>query len=217
MLNLLIIILALILLPALLWFEKKVERRGMLPTKSALSLLFIVAALVQPHPIGRYYGLLLTGLIFCLGGDVFLALPQKSMFLLGLVSFLIGHVFYVFAFITVAHMTGWVWIGYGVTIAVSALVFRWLKPHLGTMKVPVLFYVIVISAMVCAALTVFGNPALQCTGRSMILAGAISFYLSDLFVARDRFLKDAFINRLVGLPLYYLGQFLLAFSVGFLK
>ncbi len=70
--------------------------------------------------------------------------------------------------------------------------------------------------MVCAALTVFGNPALRSTGRNMILLGAISFYLSDLFVARDRFLKDAFVNRLVGLPLYYLGQFLLAFSVGFL-
>jgi hypothetical protein len=50
----------------------------------------------------------------------------------------------------------------------------------------------------------------------MILAGAVSFYISDLFVARDRFLKDAFFNRLVGLPLYYLGQFLLAFSVGFI-
>ncbi len=119
MLSILIIILALILLPTLLWFEKKGDRRGMLPTKSALSLLFIVTAVVQPHPMGRYYGFLLAGLIFCLGGDVFLALPQKKMFLLGLVSFLIGHVFYVLAFIAIAHMTGWVWIGYVVTIAVS--------------------------------------------------------------------------------------------------
>jgi hypothetical protein len=28
-------------------------------------------------------------------------------------------------------------------------------------------------------------------------------------------LKKKFINRLIGLPLYYSGQFLLAFSVGF--
>ena len=217
MLNTLIIILALILLPTLLWFENKVDRRGMLPTKTALSLLFIVTALVQPHPIGRYYGLLLAGLIFCLGGDVFLALPQKKMFLLGLISFLIGHVFYVLAFLTIAHMTGWVWIGYAITIGISVVVFNWLKPHLGTMTIPVLFYVIVITAMVCAALTVFGNPTLRDAGRNMILAGAIAFYLSDLFVARDRFLKNEFINRFIGLPLYYLGQFLLAFSVGFLK
>jgi uncharacterized membrane protein YhhN len=216
MLNTLIILLALILLPTLLWFEKKVDRKGMLPTKTALSLLFIVAALVQPHPTGRYYGLLLAGLIFCLGGDVFLALPQKKMFLLGLISFLIGHVFYVLAFISVAHMTGWVWIGYAITIGISVVVFLWLKPHLGTMTIPVLFYVVVITAMVCAALTVYGNPLLREAGRNMVLAGAIAFYFSDLFVARDRFLKNEFINRLIGLPLYYLGQFLLAFSVGFL-
>jgi len=39
------------------------------------------------------------------------------------------------------------------------------------------------------------------------------FYLSDLFVARNQFMKKAYINRLVGLPLYFIGQFLLAFSV----
>jgi hypothetical protein len=33
-------------------------------------------------------------------------------------------------------------------------------------------------------------------------------------VARQRFVAPAFANRLYGLPLYYLGQFLLAFSVG---
>ncbi|MDD3992851.1 MAG: hypothetical protein PHV70_11955 [Desulfobacteraceae bacterium] len=38
--------------------------------------------------------------------------------------------------------------------------------------------------------------------------------MSDLFVARQRFVAPAFSNRLLGLPLYYIGQFLLAFSVG---
>jgi hypothetical protein len=38
-----------------------------------------------------------------------------------------------------------------------------------------------------------------------------------VFVARDRFLKKDFFNRLVGLPLYYTGQFILAFSVGVLE
>jgi len=45
----------------------------------------------------------------------------------------------------------------------------------------------------------------------------VSFYISDLFVARDRFFKTEFSNRLLGLPLYYAGQFLLAFSVGLIK
>ena len=51
-------------------------------------------------------------------------------------------------------------------------------------------------------------------GTLLVLGGALSFYFSDIFVARDRFLKNQFLNRLIGLPLYYLGQFLLAFSIG---
>jgi uncharacterized membrane protein YhhN len=43
--------------------------------------------------------------------------------------------------------------------------------------------------------------------------GASLFYLSDLFVARNRFVKKEYVNRLVGLPLYYTGQYLLALSV----
>ena len=47
----------------------------------------------------------------------------------------------------------------------------------------------------------------------LVLAGAIAFYLSDLTVARDRFVTRGFENRIVGLPLYYTGQVLLALSV----
>jgi hypothetical protein len=37
-------------------------------------------------------------------------------------------------------------------------------------------------------------------------------YLSDLSVARDRFVKPAFVNRLWGLPLYYASTVLIAWS-----
>jgi len=42
------------------------------------------------------------------------------------------------------------------------------------------------------------------------------FYVSDIFVARQRFVARQHINRLVGLPLYYAGQFMIAFSIRFL-
>lgn len=51
-------------------------------------------------------------------------------------------------------------------------------------------------------------------GRFLALNGAFSFYLSDVFVARQRFVQPAFLNRLIGLPLYYLGQFQIAYTVG---
>jgi hypothetical protein len=64
---------------------------------------------------------------------------------------------------------------------------------------------------------VIGDDRLALTGRVIVFIGAASFYFSDVFVARDRFLKPEFLNRLLGLPLYYLGQYLLAFSVGLLR
>ncbi len=217
MLNTIILILAAVLMIALLYVEKLNNWKKKLPVKTSLSCIFILAAVVQPHPLPGFYGLILLGLVFCLGGDVFLALPQKKMFLLGLVSFLIGHVFYVFAFIKVAGLNGFAAIGTLLTIGVSAGVYKWLKPHLGTMKIPVIFYIVVISGMMCGAWAILGETDLARQGRLLVFIGALSFYVSDLFVARDRFLKDEFLNRLIGLPLYYAGQFMLAFSVGVLQ
>ena len=214
MVNAVIIISAVVLLTGLLLFEKNGNLKGKLPFKSTLSCLFILTAVLQPHPLGVYYYILLIGLIFCLGGDVFLALPQERMFLFGLVSFLLGHVCYVLCFFSVAELNSWTWIGSGIALAISSIVFSWLRPHLGSMLVPVIAYITIITAMVIGAFTVLGDPALLSTGRFMVLFGAVSFYISDLFVARDRFLITGFVNRLAGLPLYYGGQFLLAFSVG---
>lgn len=214
MLNQLIIVLAVILLAGLLRFEKTGNQNGKLPTKTLLSCLFIFTALVQTHPIPVYFYILLLGLIFCLGGDVFLALPQEKMFLLGLVSFLLGHVFYVICFFYAADLSQWTWIGCLVGLIVSGPVFFWLRSHLGVLLIPVIAYIIVITVMVVGAWTVFGDAKLNYTGRLPVFLGAVSFYLSDLFVARDRFIKSEFTNRLIGLPMYYFGQFLLAFSVG---
>jgi uncharacterized membrane protein YhhN len=214
MLNTLIIMFAAFLLAGLLYFEKTEDRKKMLPTKTLLSLLFIVAAWAQPQTVQPFALLIIIGLICCLAGDVFLALPQEKMFLFGLVSFLVGHIFYVLAFILVADIGLLTWVGCVLTIIIGIVIFRWLKPHLGTMKVPVVCYIVVISIMICGAWSILGTTQFAVSGRVMVFAGATSFYISDILVARDRFLNDEFFNRLVGLPLYYAGQFLIAFSVG---
>ena len=217
MLNILIMVLASVLLIGLLYFENTGNQKGKLRTKTVLSSLFIAAALVQPHPIPVYFYILVLGLLFCLGGDVFLALPQKKMFMLGLISFLWGHVFYAIGFFYVAGINQWTWIGCMIGLLISGLVFLWLRPHLGSMLIPVIAYIIVITVMVIGAWSVLGDAKLNAVGRMLVFIGAASFYFSDLFVARDRFLNSGFINRLIGLPMYYCGQFLLAFSVGLLS
>jgi len=216
-LNIVIIVSGGILLPFLLYYAYRENRRSVLLVKTALSILFVTTVLVQPHPISTYYYLLLLGLLFCLGGDVFLALPGNKMFLLGLVSFLIGHIFYVICFFSVARVSTWTWLGAPIVFVFSGYVYFRLKPHLGTMKVSVFVYIIVITMMFSGAWSILGESSLAGLGRVMVFSGAACFYVSDLFVARERFMQKAPINRFLGLPLYYTGQFLLAFSVGLLQ
>ncbi len=214
MLNLLIITMAWALLAGLLIFESRENQTGRFFTKTPLSALFILAALLQPHPVVTYYYFLLVGLICCLVGDICLVFPQKRMFLLGLVFFLLGHVCYTTGFFNIAQVNQWTWIASPFALTISGCIFLRLKPHLSSMTLPVLLYAIVITTMLCGAWSFIGEAHLSDSGRIMVSAGATSFYISDIFVARQRFLKKAYLNQLIGLPLYYFGQFLLAFSVG---
>ncbi len=217
MINLLITIIGIILLVGVLYYEKKKDRLPLLITKSILSLLFVMTALLQSHSIPAYYHYLLVGLIFCLIGDVCLALPQEKAFRAGLAAFLVGHVLYIFSFSSLVPISYWISSGLFIIFGMSALIFFWLHPHLKSMLIPVLLYIVVITVMASGAWAVFWKSSFQISGRTFILTGSLCFYFSDLFVARDKFIKEEYLNRLLGLPLYYAGQFMLAFSIGLLK
>jgi uncharacterized membrane protein YhhN len=126
------------------------------------------------------------------------------------VAFLLGHVCYTIAFAVRGLDPATVAVALVAVLAASLFALRRLLPHLPPrMRTPVLAYVVVISVMlVCAAGTVgrAGNPA--------IFAGAFAFYLSDLAVARERFVEKSFTNKLWGLPLYFGAQLVLASTVG---
>ncbi|MGD8343990.1 MAG: lysoplasmalogenase [Desulfobacterales bacterium] len=214
MMKIVIIPVAAVLLAGLLYCEKNELQAAKLSVKTILSTLFILTVAIQSRPVPTYFLFLLIGMLFCLGGDVFLALPHSGMFLWGLVSFLVGHLFYVTAFGYAAGINRWTLTGLFVSLIASGGVYLWLRPHLGAMKMAVICYMVVISAMATGAWSMLGADHLRLTGRMLACAGALSFYISDVFVARQRFVKSAFLNRLVGLPLYYGGQFMLAFSVG---
>ncbi len=207
-----VLVLAVVLLIGLIKAEKTADPKKILIFKAPLSLLFILAWSLQPAKSETFADLILVALLFCLAGDVLLALGSRKTFLAGLVSFLIGHVVYAAAFFKITQVGTPMAVGVIMLVAVAALVWRWLQPHLGDMETPVLAYIVIISTMVCAAVGVAANATLPKTAQLGILAGAVLFYVSDIFVARQQFVTDAHFNRQVGLPMYYGGQFLLAFS-----
>jgi uncharacterized membrane protein YhhN len=214
MVNEALIVVASGLLAALLVAEKRKSVPLILTFKTPLSMLFVAAALIQSRAVEPYYKWVIAGLVFGLIGDVCLALKGNNTFRAGLVAFLLGHVLYVVAFAGLTRPSDWLALGHLLILGISLGVFWWLRPHLGAMVIPVGLYVLVISLMLAAAWVAFLNPDLKATGAWALFVGACCFYMSDLFVARERFVKSQFINRLLGLPLYYGGQFCIAFSVG---
>ncbi|MEE4114308.1 MAG: lysoplasmalogenase family protein [Desulfobacteraceae bacterium] len=90
--------LAVVLLVGLVTAEMTENPKWILLFKTPLSLLFIVAWTLQPALDARFAGLILLALLFCLGGDILLAFGSRGTFLLGLASFLLGHLSYALAF-----------------------------------------------------------------------------------------------------------------------
>jgi len=143
-------------------------------------------------------------------GDVALVSAARRWFLVGLAAFLLGHLAYVGGFAA----AGVSWTGAAIAAAAlclpAALVASWLWPHLPPgMRGPVAAYIAVISVMVAGAV----GGALDGVPWAALPA-ALAFYVSDVFVARDRFVAPGFVNRLAGLPLYYGAQIVFALSVG---
>jgi uncharacterized membrane protein YhhN len=211
-----VLIAALLLLVGLIRAEKSERAGRILVFKTPLSLLFIVAWTLSParHPL--FAGMILVALWLCLAGDVLLAFGSQGTFLAGLISFLAGHAVYAAAFFTVGTTGTWMGMAVIVLIAAGLVIWRWLAPHLDDMQAPVLAYIVVISMMVIGAASLAGTASIPVTARISVLAGAVLFYLSDICVARQRFVVSAPVNRLAGLPLYYAAQFLLAVSAAWI-
>ncbi len=199
------IALTLFALAALLVAEHADSAAWIRALKPVASLGFLGHALHHGALQTPYGQAILAGLVASWFGDVFLLSKRSGWFLAGLVAFLGAHVAYLVAFVRTGP--GWGMVGVaGVVLAALAWAVRgWLRPSLPQgMKGPVDVYVLVITAMVATA---FG--AWRAGAPTAALLGAVAFYLSDLSVARDRFVQTSFSNRLWGLPLYYVAQLLL--------
>ena len=187
-------------------------------------LVILVAALSFSRPGTHdltYSLLILGGLGLSLAGDVLIIFPSSRAFMAGLVAFLCAHLAYIAAFIYLqtsrelgrnlpAELSAAL-----VLALIAAVVYRFLLPGLGKMRIPVIAYMTVITVMVHRALAVAFNYPGQPLLSILIVVGALLFYTSDALLAINRFrMGDRMPHgRLWSLSTYYAGQLLLALSV----
>lgn len=198
-----------IALIGLLAAEARGARPGIYVAKPLASAGFVGAA-VAAGALGSGYGrAVLAALVLSWLGDVLLMSSRAAVFLAGLGAFLLAHVGYGAAFVLRGQDPMAAAGALAVLSAPALAVAWWLRPRLpAEMRLPVFLYIGVITVMVALAVGTVAAGA-----PWVLLAGAVAFYLSDLSVANDRFVREDFGNRLWGLPLYYAAQLCFAWTV----
>jgi uncharacterized membrane protein YhhN len=203
------LIVATIVLAVLDWIAVGLGRRTLEYVFKPATMLPLIGAAIALDPYSdaarRWF---VVALVFSLVGDVFLMLPNEDLFVFGLGSFLVGHLAYVVGLITaginpLALALGVVVVAVLIAVLAPPLVLgaRRQDPKLG---VPVLVYVLAISAMVACAI---GSVVVAA------IAGALLFYLSDFAIGWSRFVRDFRGSRLVIITTYHVAQILLVVSL----
>lgn len=195
------------------------------PASTAIVIAVCALSLASSTHLPAYTALVLVALVLCLIGDVLL-IPRDNQrsFALGLASFLAGHVILIAAMaVAQAHL------GTpanpqrealaGALLAVlAAVVYTYLRPHLGSLRGPVLLYMAVISIMVHRAVGgLYTGPGVPLQ-PVLAVAAALMFYTSDFILAINRFAFDGELPRAQWLVLgsYYAAIVLFALSASFL-
>jgi len=185
--------------------------------KPASTLLVIFIA-VYPALHGEiasssYFFLILIGLSFSLLGDIALMGKSARAFQLGLIFFLITHIFYSWAFSIPANFQANDGLVAVILLGMAGLIYRYLYSGLGPMKMPVFIYVLIITIMMDRAISRLYAESFSQQRAVLIAIGAVLFYISDLILAINKFRRPIRRNR-ISLAFYYAGQLLIALSVG---
>lgn len=166
-------------------------------------LIIILAATQKNLGIKKYQLLIIIGLVFCMVGDYTL-----QWFLFGLTSFLIGHIFYIFAFSSTNERQVPTWakivlLVYGASMAV------WIVGTVFSSGDVVLGFAVI--AYISVILTM-GWTAIK-TGSTFATIGALLFIASDSYLAVDKFVMPLPFSHEFIMLTYYSAQILIALSI----
>lgn len=157
----------------------------------------------------------LGALIFCWAGDVLLMFQGAEIFfILGLVAFLIGHLFYMISYrrLRVSDSSSGllkiqkIRYSFPIVLAGTGLVTI-LFPQLGGLKIPVMVYALVLTLMVLQALYRYGLTSRK--SFVLVFVGALFFMVSDSILAINKFMEPLPMASLAIMFTYITAQFLI--------
>jgi uncharacterized membrane protein YhhN len=184
------------------------ERIELIAKPATLIALIGAATAAEPSQSG-VHAWLISALVLGLCGDVALMLEHRikanGLFMLGLASFLVGHLSYIVAMLH--HGTDKIGITLGLMLALTILSAFGYQVILGafrqggpTLAVAVALYMAALGSMLVVGIG---------TSSLWIAYGAIVFVASDLALGADRFVVEKPWSRLTVIITYHIAQLLL--------
>lgn len=180
-------------------------------TKTAASVIFVILAYHRGVTASGWGWWLFVALVLSAIGDIFLTSRRPAMVQAGILAFMLGHGAYSCAF----HMRGTSTLALILALLVlvkpAMLLTFWVEAamskdvKLRDMRPLVRVYAGAVTAMLALAFATAVDM-----GNWRIPGAAALFWISDITVARDLFVKPGIENRVVGLPMYYAAQLLFA-------
>lgn len=185
-------------------------------TKPLIVLTLLIYFLLSVKERSTLFYLTIAALLLSWLGDVFLMYESDNamFFILGLASFLLAHVTYVFSYRKAKNDTAEnpllssQKLRHGSTLVLAGLALIYiLEPGLGDMKIPVIIYASVIVVMAITALLRYGYTSIQ--SFSYVFGGAVMFMVSDSLLAINKFLEPFSYAGFWIMLTYCLAQFLI--------
>jgi len=209
-------ILFFVILGVLLLIEVKDNEKG-----RYLCMILLMPILLLYYfssvPLEQINWLIVIALLWGYAGDIFLMFDREDFFIYGLGSFLLGHIFYIIAFLLsiVNIMAFPVW---GIILFIPEIVLlifalQKIKGKMDDMTIPTLVYVGVIGTMgICAILRLAQFDSL---GFLFVYLGAMFFMLSDSLIAINKFDEEIKHGEVIIKLTYGLAQFFIAQGIIF--
>jgi uncharacterized membrane protein YhhN len=192
----------------LVFFEKEDIASFIKPILVPVLLLSFYASVKNK---GNYK--IIGALVFSTMGDILLIFEGRPFFILGLLSFLLAHVLFVLIFRSRAGTIKLDFYTMVCSLFILSYYFFFMKflwPHLGAMRIPVLAYAFVISGMLWMALQLLRSTS---SLRWHIVLGALFFVVSDSLLSIQLFYSSFELAHFYVMLTYLLAQLLLVYGI----
>jgi len=179
--------------------------------KPLTTLLIIGHAMQRGQATPQLRRWVLAGLWWSLAGDIALLWPREG-FLPGLVAFLIAHLCYLWAFTRLQRLAAWPWPFVFYAVLAGGILSGLWSGVPDALRVPVLAYVVALSAMGAQAAVVgWRSRGTEHARRHAVLAlGGLLFVISDALLATNKFAGPLPLASVWVLTTYWMAQWCIA-------